>query len=126
MTAGEAGLDPRREPFVLEVARGGDHHVARQVVRVEERPDRRHGDLADHLGLAEDLAPKGVAGEHGGGELLLDHVHGLVQMHQDLFKDHLSFRVDLFGPQRRPAKDVAEDVQARAPRARRGRARRRS
>ena len=96
---------------MIEVARGGDHHVARQVVLVEERPDRRHCDLADHLGFAENLAPERVVREHRIGELLLDHVHGLVTVHENLFEDHLTLRVDLFGPQRGPAEDVAEDVQ---------------
>ena len=68
--------------------------------------------LLDDLGLAEHLAPEGVAGEHGLGEQLLDDVGGLVAVHEDLFEDHLALGVDLFGPQRRPAEDVAEDVEA--------------
>ena len=97
---------------MVEIAGGGDHHVARQVVRVEEGPDRRHGHLTDDFGLAQDLAPERVAREHGGGEELLDDVGRLVAVHEDLFEDHLALGVHLFGPERRPAEDVAEDVQA--------------
>ena len=111
MAPGEAGFDTNGEPFMIEVARGGDHHVARQIVFIEERPDRRHCYFADDLRFAENLAPERVVREHRVGELLLDHVHGLVTMHENLFEDHLALRIDLFGPQRGPAKDVAEYVQ---------------
>ena len=98
MTAGEAGLDASREAIVIEVARRGDDHVAGQVMGVEEGPDLRHRDLGHDVRLAEHLASERVVREHGGGELLLHHVGGLVAVHQDLFEDHLALRIDLFGP----------------------------
>ena len=111
MPGGEAGLDAERQALVVEVARGGDHHVAGQVVLVEERPDRRNRYVADDLRVAEDLAPQRVVREHGVGEVLLDDVTGLVAVHENLFQDHLALSVHLVAPKRRAAEDVAEYVQ---------------
>jgi hypothetical protein len=83
--ARKARPDPLGEALVVEVSRGRDHHVAGQVVGVEERTDLRDGHLSDHLRLAEDLAPERVAREHRGREKLLDHVRGLVAVHEHLF-----------------------------------------
>ena len=98
MAAGKACLDAHGEAIMIEIARRGDHNVARQVVSVEERPDRRHCDLADGFRFAENLAPEWVVREHRIGELFLDHVRGLVTMHEDLFEDHLPLGIDLFRP----------------------------
>ena len=97
---------------MVEVARGGDHHVAGQVVLVEERPDRRNRHVADHFRLAEDLAPERVVREDRVGEVLLNDVTRLVAVHENLFEDHLALSVHLVGPKRRAAEDVAEYVQA--------------
>ena len=108
----ETPLDRLSHDLVRDIAGGRHDHVAREVVVVEEGPDLGHRDPLDHLGVAEDFAAERVAREHRLAEQLLHHVGRLVEVHQHLLEDDLALGIDVVRPQRRLAKDVAEDVEA--------------
>src|ERR687892_383968 len=66
--------------------------------------------LLDRLPGAEDLTPQRVAGEHRLRQQRVHVILGHVEVHEDLFEDHLPLGLELVGPERRVGQHVAQDV----------------
>ena len=94
-----------------EVPRDRDHHVRGLVVRGVVLGDLVALHRGDGLLRARDLTTERVAREQRVREQVVDEVVGRVVTHPDLFEDHLTFRLDLVGAQRRRPHDVGEDVE---------------
>ena len=112
--AGETAGETVADAPVVDLAGRRDDDVRRSVVDRQELADLvdRHG--LDDLGIAEDLPTERVGREQRVGEALLGDVRRLVEVHEHLLEDHLTFRVDLVRAQRRIPDDVGEDVERRA------------
>ena len=107
---GHARRQPVDETVVGEVAGRGDDDVARPVVGRVVRGDVVARHRLDARVGAEHRSTERVAGKQRTGEHVVHEVVGRVVTHPDLLEDHLPFRIDLVGPERRPPQHVAQDL----------------
>ena len=108
------------EGVVVEVAGGGEDHVARGEAAGVVVEDDLLGEAGDGLGGAEDGAAEGVALPEVLGEGLVDEVVGVVLVHLDLFEDDALLAGEVVGGEGGVEDEVGEEVERGGQRSRRG------
>ncbi len=101
------------EAVVVEVAGGGEDHVARGEAAGVEVEDDLLGEAGDGLDGAEDGAAERVALPEVLGEGLVDEVVGVVLVHLDLFEDDALFAGDVLGGEGGVQDEVGEEIKRR-------------
>ena len=99
------------EGVVVEVAGGGEDHVARGEAAGVVVEDGGLVEAGDGLDGAEDGAAEGVALPEVLGEELVDEVVGVVLVHLDLFEDDALLAGDVLGGEGGVEDEVGEEVE---------------
>ena len=107
---GEVLGDLGDEGVVVEVAGGGEDHVARGEAAGVVVEDDLLVEAGDGLDGAEDGAAEGVALPEVLGEGLVDEVVGVVLVHLDLFEDDALLAGDVVGGEGGVEDEVGEKV----------------
>ena len=99
------------EGVVLEVAGGGEDHVACREALPIEADEGVLFEAADGFVGAEDGLAEGVVLPEILGKDLVDEVVGVVLVHLDLFEDDAALAGDVLGGEDRVEDEVGEDVE---------------
>ena len=90
------------DDVVLQAAGGGDDQLVGTVVAPVVVPDRVAGHGPDGVRGAADGPAQRVRSEHGGDEVLVGDVGGVVAVHGDFLEDDVAFLLHLGGSRTAP------------------------
>ena len=98
------------DDVVVQSPGGGDDELVRAVVAAVVVPDGVAGDGADGVRGAADRAAQRVGAQHGGHEVFVGDVGGVVAVHGDFLEDDVAFLLHLLRVKHGAGDHVGDDV----------------
>src|SRR5579871_1468880 len=98
--------------LVGDVAGSGDQDVIGREPVLEAAAQGRLIEFADGFRGSEKGATERMLGPEAAGKNVVEEIFGIVEIHLDLFEDHLAFFADVVGIETRAEDEIGDDVES--------------